>query len=92
MLGGDVDLPFPENLRDPVNANAASVGLQDLLLAFSQSLDFGRFTEAAAFRAAGYLDKISSSGFEEIRIRISQSESPRVFRIYDKAMANWRSN
>jgi hypothetical protein len=22
MLGGDVDIPFPENLRDPVNAEA----------------------------------------------------------------------
>jgi hypothetical protein len=33
MLGGDVDVPFPENLRDPVNADATVVGLQDLVLA-----------------------------------------------------------
>jgi len=33
MLGGDVDLPFPENLRDPMNADAAVVGFEDLLLA-----------------------------------------------------------
>jgi len=92
MLGGNVDLPFPENLRDPMNADAAVVGFQDLVFTFSQRLDLGRFAEAAAFRAARDLDKISGSGFEEIRIRISQSESPRVFRLYDKEMANWRSN
>ena len=55
------------------------VGLEDLLLAFSQRLDLGGFAEPAAFRAAGNLNKISGSGFEEIRIRISQSESSRVF-------------
>jgi hypothetical protein len=34
MLGGDIDIPFPENLRDPVNADSAPVRLQDLFLAF----------------------------------------------------------
>jgi hypothetical protein len=35
MLGRDVDFPFPENLRDPMNADAAAVGFQDLVFAFS---------------------------------------------------------
>ncbi|MBV8481385.1 MAG: hypothetical protein JO077_00795 [Verrucomicrobia bacterium] len=88
MLGGNINLPFPENLRDPVNADAAVVGFQDLVFAFSQRLDLGRFAEAAAFRAARDLDRISGSRFEKIRIGISQDESPRVFRVYDKEMAN----
>jgi hypothetical protein len=36
------------------------------------------------------LKKILGSGFE--MIRISQCESPRVFRVYDKEKTNWRSN
>ena len=35
MLGGDIDIPFPENLRDPMNANSALVGFEALFLAFS---------------------------------------------------------
>jgi hypothetical protein len=38
------------------------------------------------------LKEILGSGFEMIRIRVSQCMSPRVFRIYDKERANWRSN
>ena len=79
MLGGDVDLPFPENLRDPMNADAAAMSFQDLVFTFSQRLDLGGFAEPASFRAAGNLDKISGSGFEKIGVRISQGESPRVF-------------
>jgi hypothetical protein len=41
MLGGDVDIPFPENLRDPVNADPAPVCFQDLILAFPQCVDLG---------------------------------------------------
>jgi hypothetical protein len=35
MLGGNIHIPFPENLRDPVDADPAPVRFQDLLLAFS---------------------------------------------------------
>jgi hypothetical protein len=34
MLRGDINIPFPENLRNPVNADPAAVGFQDLFLAF----------------------------------------------------------
>jgi hypothetical protein len=34
MLGGDIDVPFPENLSDPMNADPAPVRFQDLFLAF----------------------------------------------------------
>ena len=91
MLSGNINIPFPENLGDPMNADPAPVGFQDLFLAFSQGLDLGRFAVPAAFRAARKFDQISGSGFENIRIRISQCESP-LFRVYDKEMANWRSN
>jgi hypothetical protein len=38
------------------------------------------------------LDQISGGGFENVGIRISQCETPRVLGLYDKEMANWRSN
>jgi hypothetical protein len=44
----------------------------------------------AAFRSARDFEKILGGGFE--MIRISQGESPRVFRVYDKEMTNRRSN
>jgi hypothetical protein len=87
---GDVNAPLPENLRDPVDAKAATMRFQDLFLVLPQGVDLGLLAITAAFRAAGDLKKILGSGFE--MIRISQCESPRVFRIYDKEMANWRSN
>jgi hypothetical protein len=34
MLRGDINIPFPENLRNPANADPAAVGFQDLFLAF----------------------------------------------------------
>jgi hypothetical protein len=34
MLGGNIDISFPENLRDPVDADPAPVRFQDLFLAF----------------------------------------------------------
>ena len=77
MLGGDIDIPFPENLRDPVNADPAAVRFEDLFLAFSQGIDLGRFPVPASFRAARDLDQISAGGFE--KIGISQCESPRIF-------------
>jgi hypothetical protein len=55
------------------------VRLQNLFLIFSQGVDLGLLAIAAAFRAARDLKKILGSGFEIIRIRISQCESPRVF-------------
>jgi hypothetical protein len=75
---GDVNTPFPENLRDPMHAESAAVSFQDLFLILSQGVDLGLLPVTAAFRAARDLKKILGSGFE--MIRISQCESPRVFR------------
>jgi hypothetical protein len=58
------------------------VRLQDLFLLLSQGVDLGLPAITAAFRAAGDLKKILGSGFE--MIRISQRESPRVFRFMIK--------
>jgi hypothetical protein len=91
MLGGNVDIPFPENLCDPVNTDPAPVRFQDLVLATSQRVDLGRFAVPAAFRAPREFDQISGSGFENVGIRVSQCKSP-IVSIYDKEMANWRSN
>jgi hypothetical protein len=82
MGNRDVNTPFPENLRDPMNAETATVRLQDLFLILSQGVDLGLPAITAAFRAAGDLKKILGSGFE--MIRISQRESPRVFRFMIK--------
>ena len=90
ILPADVDIPFPENLRAPMDAETAAVRLQDLVLILSQCVDLGLLSITAAFRAARDLKKIFGSGFE--MIRISQCESPRVFRIYDKERSKWRSN
>jgi hypothetical protein len=38
MLGGDVDIPFPEDLGDPMDADPAPVRFQDLVLAFPSEL------------------------------------------------------
>jgi hypothetical protein len=35
MLGGDIDIPFRENLGDPVDAETAAVRFEDLFLACS---------------------------------------------------------
>ena len=51
---------------------------------YSQCVDLGLLSITAAFRAARDLKKILGSGFE--MIRISQCESPRVFRVYDQAI------
>jgi hypothetical protein len=69
-----VDTAFPENLRDPVDPQAATKRLQDLFLILSQCLDRGLLSITAAVRAARDFEKILSSGFE--RIRLSQCESP----------------
>ena len=76
MRHGNVNTPFPENLRDPVDAEPAPVRFQDLFLKLSQGVDFGLLSITAAFRAARDFEKILGSGFE--MIRISQCESPRV--------------
>jgi hypothetical protein len=34
MRGGNIHIPFPENLRDPMDAETAEMRLQNLLLAF----------------------------------------------------------
>ena len=36
MLGGNIDVSFPKNLRDPMNADLAPVRFQDFALAFSK--------------------------------------------------------
>jgi hypothetical protein len=77
ILPADVDIPFPENLRDPVDTHPAAVSFQDFFLILSQSVDLGLLSITAAFRAARNLKKILGSGFE--MITISQCESPRVF-------------
>jgi hypothetical protein len=87
---GNVNTALPENLRDPMDAETATMRLQDLFLILSQGVDLGLLTITAAFRAPRDLKEILGSGFE--MIRISQCESPRVFRVYDKEMSNWRSN
>jgi hypothetical protein len=33
MLGGNIDISFPENLSDPMNADLAPVRFQNLFLA-----------------------------------------------------------
>jgi hypothetical protein len=52
MGHGDVDAPFPENLRDPMDAQSASVRLQDLFLILSQCVDLGLLAITTAFRAS----------------------------------------
>ena len=76
MGHGNVNAPFPENLRDPVDAEPAAMRLQDLFLILSQRVDLGLLSITAAFGAVRDLKKILGSGFE--MIRISQCESPRV--------------
>jgi len=60
-------------------ASGLAVRLQDFFLILSQCVDLGLLAVTAAFRAAGDFEKILGSGFEIVRI--SQCESPRVFRI-----------
>jgi hypothetical protein len=74
MRHGDIHTPFPENLRDPVDAETATMRLQNLFLILSQCVDLGLLSITAAFRAARHLKKILGSGFE--MIRISQCKSP----------------
>ena len=90
MGHGNVNPPFPENLRDPVDAEPATMGFQGFFLILPQCVDLGLLSVTAAFRVARDLKKILGSGFE--MIRISQCESPRVCWVYDKEMTNWRSN
>jgi hypothetical protein len=90
MRHGDVHAPFPENLRDPMDAEPAPMGLQDLFLILSQCVDLGLLAVATPFRAPGDLKKILGCGFE--MIRISQGESPAGLWIYDKERTKWRSN
>jgi hypothetical protein len=78
MRHGNVNAPFPENLRDPMHAETATMRFQDLFLILSQCVDLGLLAITAAFSAAGDLKQILGSGFE--MIRISQCESPRFFR------------
>jgi hypothetical protein len=63
MGNRDVNTAFPENLRDPVHAQPATMRLQDLVLILSQCVDLGLLSITAAFRAARDLKKILGSGF-----------------------------
>jgi hypothetical protein len=90
MRNRDVNAPLPENLRDAVHAEPATMSLQDLFLILSQCVDLGLLSVAAAFGAAGDLKKILSSGFE--MIRVSQCESATVVGVYDQERSSWRSN
>jgi hypothetical protein len=69
---GDVDAAFPENFCDPVDVKAAAMGLDDLSLIFSQGVNLRLFAVTPAFGAARDLQEIFGSGFEIIRIRVSQ--------------------
>jgi hypothetical protein len=62
MGHGNIDTPFPENLRDPVDAEPATIGLQNLFFILSQRVDLGLLSITAAFRAARNLKKILGSG------------------------------
>jgi hypothetical protein len=76
MGNRDINTPLSKNLRDPVDAQPATMRLQNLFLILSQSVDLGLLAITAAFRAARDLKKIFGSGFE--MIRISQCESRSV--------------
>jgi len=65
-----VNTPFPENLRDPVHAETATVRLQNLFLILSQGVDLGLLSITSTFRAARDLKKILGSGFEMIRSKV----------------------
>jgi hypothetical protein len=41
MLGGNINIPFPENLRDPMNAEPTAMCFEDLVLILSQRIDLG---------------------------------------------------
>jgi hypothetical protein len=64
MGHGNVNTPFPENLRDPVDGEPAAVRLQDLFLILSQCVDLGLLSITAAFGAARDLKEILGCGFE----------------------------
>jgi len=76
MRHGNINTTLPENLRDPMDGEAATMGLQNLFLILSQRVDLGLLSITAAFGAARDLKKVLGSGFEVIRV--SQCESPRV--------------
>jgi hypothetical protein len=61
MRHRNVNTPFPENLRDPVDGEPAAVSLQDLFLILSQCVDLGLLAVTAAFRAARDLKKIPAA-------------------------------
>jgi hypothetical protein len=90
MGNRDVHAPFPENLRDPMDAEAATMRFQDLFFVLPQGVDLRLLPVTAALGSARDLKKILGSGFE--MIRISQCELERVFRVYDQERTNWRSN
>jgi hypothetical protein len=50
MRHGNVDTPLPKNLRDPVDAEPATMRLQDLFLVLSQGVDLGLLSITSAFR------------------------------------------
>jgi hypothetical protein len=58
MGNRDVNAPFPENLRDPMDAETATMRFQDLVLVLPQSVDLGLLPITAAFGAARNLKKI----------------------------------
>jgi len=90
MRHGNVNATFSENLRDPMDAETATMRFQDLFLVLPQRFNLGLFTVATPVRIARDLKKILGSGFE--MIRISQWESGACLWIYDKEMTKWRSN
>jgi hypothetical protein len=62
MGRGDIHTAFPENLRDPMHAQAPAVRLQDLSLILSQGVDLGLLSITAPFGSARDLKKILDSG------------------------------
>ena len=62
MRHGNVHAPFPENLRDPMDGEPATMSFQDFFLILSQCVDFGLLAITAAFSAARDLKEILGSG------------------------------
>jgi hypothetical protein len=50
MRHGDVNAPFPENLRDPMHAETATMRFQDLFLRLPQCVDLGLLSITAALQ------------------------------------------
>jgi hypothetical protein len=48
MGDGNINAPFPENLRDPVDGDPAAMRFQDLFFILPQGVDLGLFAVVPA--------------------------------------------